>query len=84
MILYFSVSPQYLFSEFTKDLIAARKEFCEACDVESDSEENNNKLPTKLRSKETIIFSTLTRNKVKVVEKAAMSKKKSKVNLLLQ
>ena len=39
MIFYFSVSPQYLFSEFTKDLIAARKEFCEACDVESDSEE---------------------------------------------
>ena len=51
LIFYFSVSPQYLFSEFTKDLIAARKEFCEACDVESDSEENNNKLPIKRRRK---------------------------------
>ena len=84
MIFSFSVSPQYLFSEFTKDLIAARKEFCEACDVESDSEENNNKLSTKRRRKEKIIVLPLTRNKVKVVERDAMSKKKSKVNLLLQ
>ena len=37
-IFYFSVLPQYLFSEFTKDLTAARKDFYEACDVESDSE----------------------------------------------
>ena len=52
--------------------------------MESDSEENNNKLSTKRRRKEKIIFLPLTRNKVKVVERAAMSKKKSKVNLLLQ
>ena len=34
--------------------------------------------------KKKIIVLPLTRNKVKVVERIAMSKKKSKVNLLLQ
>ena len=50
---FFQFHPQYLFSEFTKDLIVAREEFCEACDLDSDSEEKNNvhKLPTKRKMK---------------------------------